>query len=322
MTDHFRWMEDPGIGRLRLDQVTFPGTHDSGTWELGPDSPIAPDADTQQFVLDLQKNFAGDAERTALFNSVVAGWMKAQGRDFTKQLEFGIRYFDLRVYSHGGVLYLVHTMYQTKLESALADIGAFVSAHPSELVVLYFQHFYAMSDSDHQQLIASLRSTFGDALMGSTTPLSVTVKALQDSRQRVMVVYGEDAYAGANADLWPASTLDLPWPQGKETADEVLAFLQQELARPHSDTRLFGLLGTITPDEKIVMEGLKSQFSGDTSDAPRTLEQLAATINQPFVDWLRTLSPGEPVSFAIIDWYDRVDLIDVVIEMNRRRAAG
>ncbi len=81
--------------------------------------------------------------------SIVAGWSKTQSRTVSGQLNDGIRYLDLRVSynSEKNGFYYCHGMYGPALLPTFEDILAFVTANPREILVLDFNHFYAMDDT-------------------------------------------------------------------------------------------------------------------------------------------------------------------------------
>ena len=113
-----RWMSDiwTFIKDRKLAEVIIPGTHDSGTYQLGWGSGI---------------------------NSA-----KTQNVSIGEQLKDGIRYLDLRVVeaSHTGcaddsVWWLFHTWKSYRLQEALDEIAAFVKkpANSKEVIILDFQ---------------------------------------------------------------------------------------------------------------------------------------------------------------------------------------
>ena len=92
-------------------------------------------------------------------NDIFFKWSLTQWANFTTQLEKGIRYFDLRV-TFGtdfcnetvpedvskiyGCFYLVHGQYASPVADEFKVIRKFLGEHPKEVVILDFQHFYAM----------------------------------------------------------------------------------------------------------------------------------------------------------------------------------
>ncbi len=77
-----------GLGRLRLDQVTFPGTHNSGSGYRGTmyKRNVTPSVDVG----------IGDIPSVNLGGTpAIAGWFQNQDKSFTQQLDLGVRFFDI-----------------------------------------------------------------------------------------------------------------------------------------------------------------------------------------------------------------------------------
>jgi hypothetical protein len=134
-----RWMgcitaQDPGFANTPLSEVAIPGAHDSGTFDLDE-----ADFDTQ--------SGSDCTSYTPIFTSVpalVKQWSEAQNIDYTRQLDDGVRYFDVRVAFTGNGQQgwrIVHTQFSNDpLESDLATIASWAKRHPTEVVIVDVQH--------------------------------------------------------------------------------------------------------------------------------------------------------------------------------------
>ena len=134
-----RWMgcitsKDPGFASTPLSGVAIPGAHDSGTFNLDET-----DFDTQ--------SGSDCTSYTPLFSSVpalVKQWSEAQNIDYTRQLDDGVRYFDVRVAYTGNEQQgwrIVHTQFSNDpLQSDMASIATWAKAHPTEVVIVDVQH--------------------------------------------------------------------------------------------------------------------------------------------------------------------------------------
>lgn len=104
------WMSNI-VDEAYLKDIAIVGTHDSGT-----------------------------VGTSALFET--------QGSDLYSQLNYGARYFDLRVKEDGGALKIYHGdtdgfgEANMLFEKALADITKFIAENPSEFLILDFQHIH------------------------------------------------------------------------------------------------------------------------------------------------------------------------------------
>jgi hypothetical protein len=134
-----------------LTQMVIPGTHDSGSFKIPTEGTckVTPIAN------------AGPAAVAAKANPCAAGRLsKAQNRNFTGQLNGGIRYLDMRL----GVpenkvvkpkkakrkltdkkaakvpVYTHHTFISQRFRTSIKQIVRWAQAHPKEQVILDFQH--------------------------------------------------------------------------------------------------------------------------------------------------------------------------------------
>ena len=143
---------------LRSVYVFFSlGSHNSFTSSLTPTSDVAPDAPGAAKFLD---NYC------CCCNGCVYRWAVTQDLTTEQQLQAGIRYFDLRVASRQDTndLYLVHSLYAQDVPTFLNNVRDFLMDHPKEVVLLDFNHFYEMTQEQHEQLLDTIGSILGDKL--------------------------------------------------------------------------------------------------------------------------------------------------------------
>ena len=114
--DNSRWMDNIKDDTL-INEIVMPGSHDAGSYKmvwLG---------ETQQFDID-------------------------------KQLQMGVRYFDLRVNKKDDNLVIFHSIINgVSFLPILESIKEFIITNPSEVLLLDFQHFSGNSQSDVYNLI-------------------------------------------------------------------------------------------------------------------------------------------------------------------------
>jgi hypothetical protein len=178
---------DAGFGKMELTEVALPGTHDSGTFDL----------DTS--LIDEQSG-SGCTSYSPVYGSVrslVQRWSQTQDLDYPQQLDAGVRYVDVRVAYTGSAATgwrIVHTLFsRDSLSADMASIAAWATAHPSEVVVVDFQHVCydnSPGPAADQQLWAELAPLAPVAYDPSTGP-RVPVATLDDivgQRRNVVVV--------------------------------------------------------------------------------------------------------------------------------------
>ena len=139
------WMHDLGddIGNVPLTELTIPGTHDTGTYGVR-EGTISKDHQTTLCEHYISEN-------------VCASYARAQSRNITQELGDGIRYFDIRACGEGYLPADVNppdfvaisadpvTCHQVKaapISDILQQTRAFVDLHPTEVVILDFNHEY------------------------------------------------------------------------------------------------------------------------------------------------------------------------------------
>lgn len=89
--DGANWMKNalPIIGNLTLQQITIPGSHDTGTYNLTDYLIELPD-----YIVELVE-LADELDIPVI--EIFKAWAKTQDKNYTEQFEAGIRYMDIRV---------------------------------------------------------------------------------------------------------------------------------------------------------------------------------------------------------------------------------
>lgn len=132
-----RWMADLPDS-ARLSELSIPGTHDSGAYDL--------------------------------VNKSLNTWARTQSMDITTQLMSGIRSLDLRLMKRWGRCYLAHGRARTHVtcKSALEQVRAFLRDYGSETVLVSLQNNTV--DPLEPAEIEALLAPFGDRVWvpGST----------------------------------------------------------------------------------------------------------------------------------------------------------
>jgi hypothetical protein len=129
-------MRDLGsdIANVPLNQLTIPGTHDMGTYGINGNSDTSVDDQVPDIGCDV-------------FHDACVRWSSAQNPSANAafELDSGIRYFDLRVCSHGIADFVTcHGLNAAELDDILTQTRDWVSSHPYEVVFLDFNHHYGL----------------------------------------------------------------------------------------------------------------------------------------------------------------------------------
>ena len=82
-------------------------------------------------------------------------WLgETQTYSIGQQLSSGVRYFDIRVHKNGESLRIYHSIFDgADFHDVLEDISEFITANPSETLVLDFQHFKGDSQESVRKLL-------------------------------------------------------------------------------------------------------------------------------------------------------------------------
>lgn len=116
-------------------------------------------------------------------------WSVTQNLTFKEQLESGIRYFDLRVSSKPEEaeieIYYIHGLYGIKVWDGLTEINTFLTNHSTEVVLLDFNHFYAMEHEHHFYLVNMLQEVFGSKLCTADCVENITLQYLWEKKYQV-----------------------------------------------------------------------------------------------------------------------------------------
>jgi len=235
----------------KLTQVVIPGTHDSGAFKIDTEGkckvvPIAGANPTHAAV--------------AKVNPCAAGRLaKAQNHNFTKQLNGGIRYLDMRLGVPANKLvtpkkagkkltnksawkvpiYLQHTFTSLRFTKGLDQIMKFANAHPREQIILDFQHIDLSGKKKVDRYYTSaidkiLRTYQADgstvcsrAWTASTVPdvAGATFQRVWDANRNVLVLYAKGQLPKNDCYRQRERVLYSPWPNTEDPAASASANL-------------------------------------------------------------------------------------------------
>lgn len=230
MIDAPRWMAQHAgqLGRLRLDQLMLPGTHDSGAYRLHAGRPVS--------------RWWKDVLLQTLLGCVrpcVAPWTITQDRCIRAQLEAGSRYFDLRLAfsPEAGVCWLAHTFVAVPFCEALSCVAAFLVEQPGEVVVLAlrpdWEHRLAFNATAVQAACSELERTCGAWLCvqpPSGEKLPTLSQAVACGQRLVVFLEGvpdEDLPDPRPAGVWCHYGCRSVWPDRTDADAAVRELLRQ-----------------------------------------------------------------------------------------------
>ena len=205
------WMEyySDVLGKLTLNEMTLPGTHDSGTFK--PLSPLG------------------------------SPWIKTQSLSLAQQMKYGIRVLDLRIGQKSPGDYIIcHDKFSTSysLEEALKEVKDFINSSSKEVIILDFHRFVNLDNRgsyDYDQLKQQISfnlsgyclppSSVGDTLT------SIWSSPAGSQRGRVVVAWNAD-----NPDhsyMWPG--VNQRWYADANSLSKLYQSIKSDMMDPPSD---------------------------------------------------------------------------------------
>lgn len=153
------WMSYIATGTA-LKTIAIPGSHDAGTYDM---------------------SYLG----------------KTQDKDIATQLNYGVRYLDLRPIDDNGTLKIFHgPLTGSQLEPMLRAVRVFLKQNPSEIVILDFQHFKNNSQAATKAMVDSI---FDSSLRITKTSSSTdsdyidNLKYNTNTKGKVLIFWGSDS---------------------------------------------------------------------------------------------------------------------------------
>ncbi|XP_046577041.1 PI-PLC X domain-containing protein 3-like [Haliotis rubra] len=296
------WMKNlpESLHTTPLNELAIPGSHDSFTFYLDKTSDVGPD--TSQAIRDLVKVFGGMAK------DVIFKWSQTQSLSFADQLKAGIRYYDFRIASKPGSedTYFIHCLYGSKVEASLQEINGYLEEHPTEVVILDFNHFYGMNESMHKQFMAVILETFGAKICPQKDMKTLTLDMLWQNKFQVVAIYQDDVVKDFD-QFWPASCIQSQYANTTDPTKMVQFF-----EKTHSENRPANTFqtyqGVLTPDATYII----SRFSGSLKN------DLVAKAGPVFVQWLKKKKRGNSgINICTMDFIEKESFIFEMLGMNK-----
>eukprot|EP01119_Soliformovum_irregulare_P016455 TRINITY_DN4759_c0_g1_i1.p1 TRINITY_DN4759_c0_g1~~TRINITY_DN4759_c0_g1_i1.p1 ORF type:complete len:429 (+),score=115.85 TRINITY_DN4759_c0_g1_i1:87-1289(+) len=288
-----------------LSEITFPGTHDSGTYDLM--YRVSPElVPWEAELLDVIEDVAPEDEVFDIIN----GWSKAQNFSLYDQLVMGIRYFDIRVcWDSDTNLFRIHhlIMSNTSLQESLSQIASFLNEHPSEFLIIQLSHFAGLSHQNHVDLISYIKSTFKTMLLPTSVDYaSTSLGTILGTGFQILIFYDDTTSNSVNF-LWPTWMLWSEW-ANQDRVDTLRQFQVENVGNFSGNSKLFYFPQWIlTPRPIDVIDGLI--FS------PRNLHEISRQANSQFDAFYDEIETFR-INVMFVDWFQETDMLDRVISVN------
>ncbi|KAM6896858.1 PI-PLC X domain-containing protein 1-like [Xenentodon cancila] len=287
-----------------LFNLAIPGSHDSMTYDLDINSSIVEP--------DRLKRFS----RIYCVRKIVRKWATTQEVTIIKQLESGVRYFDLRIArkpndTNPTRLYFYHGLYtQIDVETVFRDIQKWADDHPKEILILALSHFRGFDKKIewklHNHLINFIKNLFQGKLVHKTE--KPTLKSCWDQGKNIIVSYDHHAYI--QPALW--GKINYYYGNSMDTA-QIQALLRHVLETQKSSNYFFvcGLNLTLPNDARILKYILRL-----CDNFPNVIRRSLPRL----LRWLKQQSEKTPVNIIASDLVTRDNFVSIVVKLNLRKA--
>eukprot|EP01104_Vermistella_antarctica_P000169 TRINITY_DN1018_c5_g1_i1.p1 TRINITY_DN1018_c5_g1~~TRINITY_DN1018_c5_g1_i1.p1 ORF type:complete len:372 (+),score=48.41 TRINITY_DN1018_c5_g1_i1:183-1298(+) len=311
--DPSTWMATyPGVSSRSLLELTLPGTHDSGSYNL-TDALVSRD--------ELWPELVEIADKLGVeISDVINWWSKSQTMDFYGQAMGGMRYFDVRAVYYEGEWRTHHGPVVGVLMSVvLNDLGRFMNESLGEVVVVEISDLIGNTTHENDQELGQMVvDTFGPLLYPHNHPLNISIADMVKKNQRMIVAISSNNAVEHQRGLWNDSVILNTYANSCELA-AMEAFNEAEVTAfegtkhsPTFDNYLYKISWTLTPDAACIIDSI-------LPGKPHTLLELADVANADLSSWYDRMFTNVSFSFPalgnlfIIDHFDTSPILDIVL---------
>jgi len=286
------WMWDNRdvLGPMALRNLVLPGTHNSGSFG----------------------EYVGHISDT-----VFTRYLICQDEDIKTQLNYGIRYLDIRVGYYPNLpegypkFWLNHNYAKINpLSTLIHDVKNFLKTN-SEVLVVNFHRFPKGFDTHpeaHGLLVDYLRKEWGELMAPSSMRAGVTVDELWAANKTLIVAYNNYETNIAHSFLWPK----IPQEWGDQRSVEGLySFLESANERHVDDPYVWAAMAELTPS---AIDVIFRPLGG--------LRQLAQAVNANVTRWYQQDQFWSKANIIAVDFFHGTDIVDIAIRANIKRAAN
>eukprot|EP00759_Apiculatamorpha_spiralis_P020090 PhF_6_TR25632/c0_g1_i1/m.36034 len=116
------WMKDlkSYLSHKPFTAILIPGTHDSCTYSITEHSDICPTAPPALSKLSKVPGISN------IVGSIMCSWARCQGLSILEQLQYGVRYLDIRLIARNDEIWTAHGMYSISFREAITDVVTFI----------------------------------------------------------------------------------------------------------------------------------------------------------------------------------------------------
>lgn len=335
--DFSTWMSSPDIQSRLLKNVHLPGTHDSGAYGLTTTLPKTTDDgngikyDNIQFLWGLKTDAAffngnipfsklvangfkisedspiniGQPAMDFVIEKVALSISKTGDRNVLRQLEDGIRWFDLRIYlDKDGEFYMQHGLRGPLYTDILKQVKVFIDSYPSAQELIFLNLSHGNFKDDNLQKVADLTKSIippkhvlhkgneAGATFNFQSLANTTLGSLTQSTTKVMII---------NQNV--SNNLYYPFPitntVGFDDANDQALWHMGWCRTPTIEDIVPYVIDTVRGVDRMHLQTLATEKNGKLKDGLSQLDQKKPMPNVIDLDWYYLSSKDLPVPQVI-----------------------
>ncbi|XP_059181305.1 PI-PLC X domain-containing protein 1-like [Centropristis striata] len=300
VTSYSDWMSQlpPELHNIPLFNLAIPGSHDSMSYDLDINSSIIEPDQLKRLSWSYCARY------------IVRKWSITQEETIAKQLDAGVRYFDLRIARKANDtnptrLYFYHGLYTlTDVETVFRVINDWAGKHPKEILILALSHFKGFDKKNenqlHAHLISFIKTLFGSKLLPMTS--DPTLQSCWSKGKNVIVSYGK---TNPHRELWS----QIPYYYGNSMdTTKVESEIRRVLEKASFKYFFVCGLNLTLPDNAGILLYILRLCDNLTNVIQRSLPRL--------LRWITQQAGKTPVNIVASDVVTRDDFVSTVVKFN------
>jgi len=306
------------ISNRTLLQVTLPGTHDSGAYNLS--TKLLPNYTNLIF-----EDLIRIAEALGIpIQDIITPWSTAQSCNFYQQLSGGIRYLDVRAGycpllecwdDAGPGWYAFHFELANTIDTLLQQVAQFLDENPNEVIIVEISHTN-VDETDQQndlELLQLVQNRLGPYLYPRSYGFNSSIGEMITTGKRALVSLDLDNQTLLDStDLWYGNTIYNTY-ANSDNLTQMINYNTEQVEYYNNGfdrSQLFKLSWTLTPQTTTMEKSI-------LPNEPRSLYELSSkAIGSPLVDFAQVQKQKMlPLgNIVIIDFFDESQIVEVTAQ--------
>eukprot|EP01130_Rhizamoeba_saxonica_P015160 TRINITY_DN6751_c0_g1_i1.p1 TRINITY_DN6751_c0_g1~~TRINITY_DN6751_c0_g1_i1.p1 ORF type:complete len:392 (+),score=64.95 TRINITY_DN6751_c0_g1_i1:150-1178(+) len=294
---------------MTLSEITLPGTHDTGTYNL------TFDLQDKNFLEPWVVEIIEYLERIGIEEplKVILRWAVTQKYNVYEMLWNGIRFLDIRVCfdEKHQVFRLHHTLMGSPLSDAFDDVQKYMNMIQTEIIVIQVGGFINMNDTRHKQVIDMIESKIGDYMLPHNPKGFVnTYGEMVKTGKTIIVSYGDDQQIIKKPKFWQESSIYGGW-ANKDNYMDMENYVAEDFIKNSGNPHvLYKLQWILTASMRRVVEGLVPL------EPVTSLHDLSHLCNKHLNSFLVENNRYKP-NIIMVDFFGETDNIQQAININK-----